>query len=299
MDRNGTPLTQSPARRDRLHRRLAHLGLVLLAGFVLTVASPSRAEQPLAAYKPVGRPAVACPLIPNSSEIDIDPDEWRRIQSGEIVVRIIRESDQVSRAQAVGYLDLHPLWLFDLATDSALAPEIVDKVRRVEIHEQGVDGKVATGQIKAARLLPTMSYTFASRYLPSSTGQCWGQISGDFSRNEGAHSFLWDPVRQKTLGVFSFTIGMKGLLGLLPERFVLQSAADMLPSFMRSLEAIQPKVAREDPGRVRRIDEAWARTRPRLEAGEFPGRVWTGYAPIPKPDLAQSTDAQGEQKETR
>lgn len=292
-------LVRSPAGRSHSRRCLARAGLTLLAGSVLTSASPSHAEQPLARYEPAWRSSVACPLIPDSSEIDISPDEWSRIESGEIVVRIIRESDQVSRAQAVGYLGLHPLWLFDLATDSELAPEIVDKVRQVDIHEQGPEGKVATGHIKAARLLPTMRYTFASRYLGSSTGQCWGQISGDFSRNEGAHSFLWDPARQQTLGVFSFTIGMKGLLGLLPERIILQGAADMLPSFMRSLEAIQPRIAREDPGRARRVDEAWARIRPRLEAGEFPGRVWTGYVPIPKAALAQSSDPQRELKETR
>lgn len=238
------------------------------------------------------RPAVhkaPCPRIPGSSDIDLTADEWLRVDAGEIIVRIVTEGDDTSRAQAIGYLSADPIALFDLATDAGLAPEIVDEVQSVVVLEAYPDGQLATGRIKAAQVLPAFEYTFASRYLPSRTGQCWGQVDGDFLRNEGAHSFLWDPDRGQTLAVFSSTIGMKGLLSFIPQRLVLQGAADTLPSFMRSLESLRAEMATKDPARTRRLEEQWARTRPLIESGDFPGRMWSGYASPAEDGLARHT----------
>jgi len=238
------------------------------------------------------RPAVhqaPCPRIQASSDIDLTADEWLRVDAGEIIVRIVTEGDDTSRAQAIGYLSADPITLFDLATDAGLAPQIVDEVQSVVVLESYQDGKLATGRIKAAPLFPTFEYTFAARYLPSRTGQCWGQVDGDFLRNEGAHSFLWDADRGQTLAVFSSTIGMKGLLSFIPQRLVLQGAADTLPSFMRSLESLQAQMATKDPARTRRLEEQWAKTRPLIESGGFPGRLWSGYASPAEDGLARNT----------
>ena len=82
---------------------------------------------------------------------------------------------------------------------------------------------------------------------------------------------------------------MKGLLTFIPQRLVLQGAADTLPSFMRSLESLQAQMATKDPARTRRLEEQWARTRPLIESGGFPGRLWSGYASPAEDGLARNT----------
>jgi hypothetical protein len=211
------------------------------------------------------------------------------VQSGEIIVRVGDLGEYGRRVWAVGYLDANPIWLFDVGTDSRLAPELSDVIERVDVLDERANGKTVYGIADPAMLLPKYDYTLAVSYLADGTGQCWAQIRGDFKRNEGSHSYLWDPKRGKTLAVFTFELTMKGVLGYLPEDLVRRLTARTLPAFMRNLERFSKRLEREDPERAARNEQRWNALRARLEANELPGRVWRG--PV--------TDALGSNRPTR
>jgi hypothetical protein len=237
-----------------------------------------RASVPSAAIK------VPCPRIPDATDLNLTDEEWAKVQRGEIIVQFVSYSPEERQVRAIGYLDADPIWLFDLATDSHLAPDLVDAVKTVAVLEQRPDGKLIRGQAKPAFFLPTYRYTLASHYRADHTGQCWGQVEGDFDRNEGAHSFIWDPERKQTLAVFSFYFKLSGVLKLVPESWILHKAGSTLPDFMRKLAALVPKYAHADTPRARHNAEAWASLRARLEHGDLPGRVWYGPPRIEQAD---------------
>jgi len=227
---------------------------------------------------------VPCPRIPDATDLNLSDEEWAQVQRGEIIVQSVTYGPEERQVRAIGYLDADPIWLFDLATDSKLAPDLVDAVKTVAVLDQRPDGKLIRGEAKPAFFLPTYRYTLASHYRADHTGQCWGQVEGDFDRNEGAHSFIWDPARHQTHAVFSFYFKLSGVLKLVPESWVLRKAGSTLPDFMRKLAALVPKYARADTPRARHNAEAWASLRARLEGGEVPGRVWYGPPRIEQAD---------------
>jgi len=213
----------------------------------------------------------------------MSPEEWAQVDAGDVLIRVVTHPDGHKVAQAITYLDADPLSLFDRATDSAHAREVVDEVREVEVLEKSAEGKLFRSTIEVSFFLPKFHYTVASSYLEPATGQCWSQVEGDFERNEGTHSFLWDPVRKQTLAIFTFVFELRGLLGLIPEATLLKRAGRSLEAFMRRIEALVPQASREDPVHAAEIEAAWAELRPRLEAGGYPGRVWLGYPPPAAP----------------
>jgi hypothetical protein len=125
-------------------------------------------------------------------------------------------------------------------------------------------------------LLPTYEFTSIAEYADPPTGQTFHQIKGDFERNEGVHAYLWDPERQETLGVFQFAFGMKGILSLIPESFLLSMAKGTLPDAIKKMDSIATGIQQKEPERAKRVNDTWAELKPRIEAGEFPGRVWHG-----------------------
>jgi len=221
-----------------------------------------------------------CPPIPGVENVELSPAEWEEVERGEIVMRIVEPAAGERMAQAIGYLAADPVWLFDLSTDSSLAREFVSEIEEVVVLERDRFGKLFTNVLDPGMfVLPTFQYTLASAYPVPPTGQCWAQVEGDFERNEGSHSYFWDPERGESLTVFTFVFRLKGLLSLVPERTVLKRSAAALENYMERVEAMAVRFKAEDPARTARNAEAWAALRPRLEAGEFPGRLWTGYPP--------------------
>jgi hypothetical protein len=222
-----------------------------------------------------------CPRIPDASDLRLTADERRRVEAGEIIMQIVSDVEDERQVRAIGYLNADPVWLFDLATDSSLAPELLAAVKDVQILEQRPYGKLFRGVAKPAFFLPTYQYTLAAKYRPDGTGQCWGQVEGDFERNEGAHSFIWHPERRQTLAVFSFYFTLRGVLKLVPESWLLTNAGRTLPEFMHNLDALVPKYRERDDDRAHRNAVAWISLRRSLEAGELPGRVWTDVGSAP------------------
>jgi len=153
----------------------------------------------------------------------------------------------------------------------------------VVVLDKRPSGKLFRSTIEIAFFLPKFHYTISSSYLDPPTGQCWSQVEGDFERNEGTHSFLWDPVRKQTMAVFTFVFELRGLLGLIPEKTLLKRAGASLEGFMRRIEAFVPQAMLEDPAHTAQMEAAWSELRPRLEQGVYPGRVWLGYPPPAAP----------------
>jgi len=257
-------------------RRCGSVRLLFLAAAIGAFAFDlARPLDGVAWTRPTGiRKDTDYPVIPDAADVRLSREEWARVRGGEIVVGIITEEDKHRHVQAVGYLDAHPVWLFDLATDSAVTTELVDIMKRVDVIEAEETGKVIRGVVDVSALLPTFQYTLAVAYLEDRTGQCWSQIEGDFRRNEGTHSYLWDFERGKTLGVFTFDLGLKGVLSIVPDGLVLKLTGRTLPGYMRAIDALAKRLAREDPERALRIGSQWLELRARLQRGELPGRVW-------------------------
>ncbi len=225
----------------------------------------------------VGHPdAPPCPPIPDAADVQLSLEELTAVGAGQIIVRIVDAQDGGRVAQAIGYLDADPLLLFDLATDSTLAPEMVDEVRRIDVLERDDGSKVFRSILEVGMFLPDFEYTVAAAYPDPPTGQCWSQIHGIFERNEGSHSFLWDPERRQTLAVFTFAFKLKGLLRLLPEQMTLRRAGIALERYMERLEAAALRVRGTSSDRALRTASAWAALEPRLSAEELSARVWRG-----------------------
>jgi hypothetical protein len=217
-----------------------------------------------------------CPAIPDAKDVQLTAEEMQRVQAGEIVVHVGEMGEHGRHVFAIGYLDANPVWLFDVGTDASLAPDLSAIIERVDVLEKHEHGKRVHGVVDPAALLPKYEYTLAVSYLADQTGQCWAQIEGDFNRNAGSHSYLWDPARQETLSVFTFDLSLKGMLRIIPDGLVRRLTARTLPDFMRNLERYAIKLEREDPERAAAIERRWNELRPRLEANEVPGRVWRG-----------------------
>jgi hypothetical protein len=259
----------------------AALSTAAAVAMVTAVGAPSAHADPLASHPRLDlgvHRGVPCPHIPDARDLELSVDERLRIDDGQIVVQIVHYGDDDRQVRAVGYLDADPVSLFDLATDSERATELVSAVKKVEVIEQREDGKLFRGTAKPSFFLPTFNYTLAAHYPPDHTGQCWGQVEGDFERNEGAHSFIWDPERRQTLAVFSYYLSLRGVLRLVPESWILATAGKTLPEFMHRLEAETARTARSDPARASRNAQRWSALRARLDAGELPGRVWRDIA---------------------
>jgi hypothetical protein len=214
-----------------------------------------------------------CPGIPDVADVVLTPDENARIDAGEIIVHVSGEGAE-RRTWAVGYLDTNPAWLFDIAMDAGLAHQLSDIIARVDVLELRTNGELMHGVVDPGVLLPSFQYTLAVSYLDDETGQCWVQTQGDFRRNEGSHSYLWDPSRSQTLAVFTFNVSLKGMLALIPDEVVRRLTARTLPDYMRALESYASRLARDDPARAERVADNWSVLRSRLESGELADRVW-------------------------
>ena len=217
-----------------------------------------------------------CAPIPDAADVRFSQEEWQQLDAGEIIVRVIpgEEGSDHRHVEAVGFLDAHPIWLFDLGTDSGLVTDLVDIIESSKVLEARSDGKVIHNVADVSAFVPAFEYTLEAAYLPDRTGQCWAQIEGDFRRNEGSHSFLWDPVRGRTLAVFTFDLGLKGVLRLIPDRLILKLSGRTLPGYMRQLEAEAHRMEKVDPDRAAAVAALWADLEPRLRSGELPSRVW-------------------------
>jgi hypothetical protein len=247
--------------------------LTLLAATLLAFGA---AERGYAWRVPVSAPPEpACPPIPDASDLHLTGDERQRVDAGEIVLRILRREERGGLAQAVGYLDANPAWLFEIATDSSLADGMADVIRDVQVLETRAGGKVIHGVARPSVFLPSFQYTISVSYLDDGTGQCWAETEGDFVKNEGSHSYLWDPVRGQTLAVFTFEIELKGMLRVLPQSLVMRLTARTLPSYMRSLEASARRLAGEDIARASRVASRWRALLARLETDQLSDRVWS------------------------
>ena len=229
--------------------------------WVIPASAPSRPE---------------CPAIPDANDVKLSAEDLERVRAGEIIVRVGQMGPQGRRVWAIGYLHANPVWLFDVGTDSRLAPELSEVIQRVDVREQREHGKVVHGVATGGTFLPKFDYTLAVSYLADRTGQCWAQTEGDFETNEGSHSYLWDPERGETLAVFTFELTLKGMLRLIPDDLVRHMTARTLPDFMHNLETFSSRLEREDPDRAVRNERQWDELRRRLEANELPGRVWRG-----------------------
>jgi hypothetical protein len=222
-------------------------------------------------------PSPACPAIPDADDVELSAADRARVDDGEIVVRFLEKGERGALVQAVGYLDAHPAWLFEVATDSELATELADVLKSVDVVDTRPAGKTMRGVADPSALLPSYRYTLAVSYLEDNTGQCWAQIEGDFGKNEGSHSYLWDPEREATLAVFTFELRLKGWLRLIPQSVVMRLSARTLPAYMRGLEAFSERLSREDAARAARVDARWQSLRARLHGDELAGRVWHAH----------------------
>ncbi len=214
------------------------------------------------------------PAIPDASDIQLSDAELARIQRGEIVVKTVARTQEDRQARAIGYLAHNPVELFSVAGDGSLQTEMYPEIVQFEELERWENGKRFRAIADVSMLLPDFHYTMTGCWNPSRTALCWSQLQGDFDRNEGSQSFLWDPERRATLAVFTFDLAMKGILSLVPESFILSLAGRNLPNAMRSVEAMVDKVRARDSARAARWDQEWAALEPALAAGTWPGRVW-------------------------
>lgn len=216
------------------------------------------------------------PTIPEPGDIQLSPDEWAQVQKGEIVVQIIERSSEDRQARAIGYLKHNPSQLFDVATDSTLAPRLVPEVRKVEVLERSSGYKRFHGEADFSMVLPMFQYTMLSAYNDTRTGQAWTQVKGDLDKNEGSHAFFWDPQRKETLAVFTYDMALKGILSIVPEWVVIRIASRTLPDFLHNLDSIIDTVYAEDVPRAERVALEWKGLSGRLEGGQLASRVWQG-----------------------
>lgn len=214
--------------------------------------------------------------IPDASDIHLSEAEWEKVKRGEVVVQIVEYSKEDRMARAIGYMKHNPVMIFDVATDSLIAVKNFPEITGVCILRADPKGKVFYMTVKPSWILPTYEFTSIAEYADPPTGQTFHQIKGDFERNEGVHSYLWDPERQQTLGVFQFAFGLKGILSIVPESLLLGLAKSTLPDAIRKMDTIADGLEKNEPERARKNGEIWAALKPRLEAGELANRVWRG-----------------------
>lgn len=272
-------ISASPSPRITRFRRVALTLAALTLGAATTL--PARAGETIAEgdvpteLKVFDNPKPLLP-IPDAQEIHLSDDEWAAVQRGEIVVQIVEYSKEDRMARGIGYMKNHPVSIFDVATDSVIAVKNFPEITGVCILRAEPRGKIFYMTVKPAFLLPTYEFTSIAEYADPPTGQTFHQIKGDFERNEGVHSYFWDPERKETLGVFQFAFGLKGILSIIPESFLLSLAKGSLPDAIRKMDTIATRIQHEEPERAKKVNDAWAALKPRLEAGEMPGRVWHG-----------------------
>lgn len=233
-----------------------------------------------AAERVTTRPGeAALPLIPDASDVTLTAAERAKVEAGEVVVKLVERTKEDRQARAIGYLKHTPVELWSVAGNGQLQTEMYPEIEHFEELERWENGKRFRATADVSILLPDFHYTMTGCWNPSKTALCWAQLEGDFDRNEGSQSFLWDPARRQTLAIFTFDLAMKGILSLVPESFILSLAGHNLPNAMHSVEAMVDKVRARDPERARRWDDEWAALEPRLVAGEWPGRTWPPAAP--------------------
>lgn len=272
--------TPSP-RPDRPVARMRSLTAAALLALASLAPLPARAgdiippEEVPPELKVLDNPRPLLP-IPNASDIHLSEAEWAKVKRGEIVVQIVEYSKEDRMARAIGYMKHHPVAIFDVATDSVIAVKNFPEITGVCILRADPKGKIFYMTVKPSWILPTYEFTSIAEYADPPTGQTFHQIKGDFERNEGVHSYLWDPERQQTLGVFQFAFGLKGILSLVPESLLLSLAKSTLPDAIRKMDEIADGIDVNEPERARKNDEIWAALKPRLEAGELSQRVWRG-----------------------
>jgi hypothetical protein len=245
--------------------RFLSLALALVA-----LCLPSAAAEQLA-----GRPGdPPLPPIPDAFDIELTYEERERVRGGEIVVQIVERTPEDRQARAIGYLKNNPRALFRASSDSTLQVEMFAEVEVFEDLESWPDGSHFRARADVSWLLPAFNYEMVSGYDSSRTGLTWTQLEGDFQRNEGSQSFLWDPERDETLAVFTFDLALRGILSLVPEWVILRLAGGNLPDTMRAVDGMVDTLGERDPEWRARLDAEWAKLRARLAAGEFPGRVY-------------------------
>lgn len=245
--------------------RVLSLGVALVA-----LGLPSAAVERLA-----GRPGdPPLPPIPDALDIELTDGEWGRVRGGEIVVKIVERTHEDRQARAIGYLRNDPRALFLVSSDSTLQVEMFAEVEVFEELESWLDGSHFRARADVSWLLPAFDYEMVSGYDPSRTGLTWTQLEGDFQRNDGSQSFLWDPERGATLAVFTFDLALRGILSLVPEWVILRLAGSNLPATMHAVDGMVDTLRERDPEWRARLDAEWAELRARLAAGEFPGRVY-------------------------
>ncbi len=234
------------------------------------------------AEQPVTRPGEATlPLVPDAADVHLSEKEAGKLAKGEIVVQTVERTKEDREARAIGYLEHNPAELFGVAGDPTLQTEMYPEIKTFEELERWDSGKRFRAVADVSMFLPNFHYTMTGCWNASKTARCWGQLSGDFDRNDGSQSFLWDASRHETLGVFTFDLALKGILSLVPESLILSLAGNNLPHAMRSLDAEVTKVRERDPARAAQMDRDWAVLEARLTAGELPGRVWPPTAVAP------------------
>lgn len=270
-----SPRTPRSARRRRSLAAAALIALSSLAPSPARAGAPIPPEEVPPELKVFDNPK---PLleIPDASDIHLSEAEWAKVKRGEIVVQIVEYSKEDRMARAIGYMKHDPVMIFDVATDSLIAVKNFPEITGVCILRAEPTGKVFYMTVKPSWILPTYEFTSIAEYADPPTGQTFHQIKGDFERNEGVHSYLWDPERQQTLGVFQFAFGLKGILSLVPESLLLSLAKSTLPDAIRKMDTIADGIVKDEPERAAKNAQIWSSLKPRLEAGELPERVWRG-----------------------
>jgi hypothetical protein len=254
--------------------------ILVLASVVCALVCALAPRDANASERVVTRPGeAALPLIPDAADLVLTPDERARIDKGEIVVKLVERTKEDRQARAIGYLKHNPVELWSVAGDGRLQTEMYPEIEKFEELERWDNGKRFRATADVSMLLPDFHYTMTGCWNASKTALCWAQLEGDFDRNEGSQSFLWDPARHQTLAVFTFDLAMKGILSLVPESFILSLAGRNLPNAMHSVEAMVDKVRARDAARASSWDRDWAALEPRLVAGEWPGRLWSPGVP--------------------
>ncbi len=270
-----SPLSRLRARRQRRLAAAALLALTSLAPLRARAGDIIPPEEVPPELKVFDNPK---PLlrIPDAADIQLTEAEWAKVKRGEIVVQIVEYTKEDRMARAIGYMRHDPVMIFDVATDSVIAVKNFPEITGVCILRAEPTGKVFYMTVKPSWILPTYEFTSIAEYADPPTGQTFHQIKGDFERNEGVHSYLWDPERQQTLGVFQFAFGLKGILSLVPESLLLSLAKSTLPDAIRKMDSIADGIEKNEPERASKNGQIWAALKPRLEAGELANRVWRG-----------------------
>lgn len=273
-----TTPSQQRLRSSPRQRALALVGLLAVSSLARATAlagEPIPPEDVPPELKVYDNPKPLLP-IPDASDIHLSEAEWEKVKRGEVVVQIVEYSKEDRMARAIGYMKHNPVMIFDVATDSLIAVKNFPEITGVCILRADPKGKIFYMTVKPSWILPTYEFTSIAEYADPPTGQTFHQIKGDFERNEGVHSYLWDPERQQTLGVFQFAFGLKGILSIVPESLLLGLAKSTLPDAIRKMDTIADGIQKNEPERARKNDEIWAALKPRLEGGELANRVWRG-----------------------